>query len=91
MVRAEKKYVVAYEHRQARHYAASMNWKRDEWVFVGSAEKLLGLYGIILYEVRLPRFRPDPIASENMTKLIHAINVGVQSGRIIRHNVVNLP
>lgn len=95
MVRSEKKYLIAWTHAQAGHYARMMNWKRSEWEYVSMAgmhaEKLRGKYGVVLYDVRAPRYRPTQVEAEKMEHLRSIIQPMLDSGRIIKLNVVNLP
>lgn len=95
MVRSEKKYLIAWTHAQAGHYARMMGWKRNEWEYVSmSGEpgyKLRGMYGIVVYDVRAPRYRPTRIEADKMDELRANIQPMLDSGRIIKLNVVNLP
>ena len=91
MIKAEKKYVVAYTHAQARHFAQSMNWKRDEWGFVSHPAILKGLHGIVLYDVRAPRYKPTQPEAAKYADIREMITEGVESTRIAKLNVVNLP
>jgi hypothetical protein len=90
MTRAGKKLIVAPEPRHALHYARCMEWKREEWEFLSKPEQLKGLYGIVLYDVRVPRFHPTPTHAVKLQTLRDAINEALQVERIIRLNVVNL-
>lgn len=91
MMQARKKFVVAAEHRHARHFAESMDWKRAEWEFVSKPDKLKGLYGIVVYDVRIPRMKLTGVQKTEVDVMHMAIQEGLASGRIARHNVVNLP
>lgn len=88
MTHSEKKLVMAPEHKHARHYAESMEWKRSEWEYLSRPEQLKGLYGVVLFDIRIPRSRRWSYADE---ELIEAVFEAQQSGRIVRTNVVNLP
>lgn len=92
MVKSEKKYVVAWTHAQARHFAQSMDWARSEWTFVDPRypERMQGLYGVILYEVRAPRYRPTEQEHAHMEEFWLRVRPMIESGRG-RLNVVNLP
>lgn len=89
MTHSEKKLVMAPEHKHARHYAESMEWKRSEWEYLSRSEQLKGLYGIVLYDIRVPGLKRGTrfAASELRDAVIEAQG----SGRIARTNVVNLP
>ena len=89
MTHSEKKLVMAPEHKHARHYAESMEWKRSEWEYLSRPEQLKGLYGIVLYDIRVPGLKRGIrfAASELRDAVIEAQG----SGRIVRTNVVNLP
>lgn len=93
MTKAEKKYVVAWTHAQARHFAQSMDWARSEWEYVNpkSPERLLGLYNVVLYEVRAPRYQPNAVERRDMDYFWEVVRPMLDSTRIARHNVVNLP
>lgn len=93
MTKSEKKFVVAWTHAQARHFAQSMDWTRSEWDFANprSPERLLGLYNIVLYEVRAPRYRPSIVEQRDMDYFWECVRPMMDSARIARHNVVNLP
>lgn len=91
MVKAEKKFILAYTHPQARHYAQSMDWKRDEWVFLSHPAMLKGMHSIVLYDVRTPKFKANAAEASKMTATRHEVDIAVTSGRIVRVNVVNLP
>lgn len=88
MTHSEKKLVMAPEHRHARHFAESMEWKRSEWEYLSRPEQLRGLYGIVLFDVRIPRSK---IIGRQTEELREAVIEAQQSGRIARTNVVNLP
>ena len=94
MIRSEKKYVLAWTHKQALHFARSMmGWARSEWQFVDAkGDALRGLYGVVLYDIRAPRYQPSLNDRENMERCRREIvDPGLQSGRIVKINVVNLP
>ncbi len=91
MTKAEKKYVIAYTHAQARHFAQTMGWQRAEWVFASHPMILKGLYGVVLYDVRAPRYSPTPTESRKMADLRTEVDIALTSGRITKANVVNLP
>ena len=91
MVKAEKKLVVAYTHAQARHFAQSMDWTRDEWIFLSHPEQLKGFHSILVYDVRAPKYKPSTRESSKMVDMQSALLIGSTSGRIVRINVVNLP
>jgi hypothetical protein len=91
MTKAEKKYVLAWTHAQARHYAQTMGWKREEWVFVSHTAMLKGLYGIVLYQVRAPSYHATRGEAAKMEDLLREVEIGLTSGRIAKSNVVNLP
>lgn len=93
MTRSERKYVLAWTHAQALHYARMMEWSRDEWAFIGPGdeEKLLGLHSIVLYDVRAPRFHPTQTMAEKMQRTRERIQPMLDSERISKLNVVNLP
>lgn len=88
MTHSEKKLVMAPEHKHARHYAESMEWKRSEWEYLSRPEQLKGLYGIVLFDVRIPRSK---IIGRQTEELREAVIEAQQSGRIAHTNVVNLP
>jgi epoxyqueuosine reductase QueG len=90
MTKAEKKYVVAFTHAQARHFASTMDWKRSEWEFLSKPEQLKGLHSIILYDVRTPGYKPNPNETAKMDEMRYAIVVAQNSQRIAKTNVVNL-
>ena len=94
MVRAEKKYIVAYTHPQARHFAQSMGWVRSEWEYVNPRNpkpSLAGMYNLIVYNVRTPRYIPIQGEVPAMERMQAELQIMVSSGRIARLNVVNLP
>jgi hypothetical protein len=91
MVRSDHKLVVAWTHAQARHFAKSMDWTRAEWTFVRDARDLLGKYGMVVYDVRAPRYKPLPVELNRMEDIQEGVLVGTASGRIVKLNVVNLP
>ena len=93
MTHSEKKIVLAWTHAQALHYAKSMGWARSEWSFIkpGDEYRIKGLYGIILYDVRAPRYKPTAQESERMERTRLEITIAQSSGRIAHTNVVNLP
>jgi hypothetical protein len=94
MTKAEKKYVVAYTHAQARHFAQSMGWVRSEWEYVNPRNpkpSLAGMYNLIVYNVRAPRYTPIQGEEPAMERLQTELQIMVQSGRIARLNVANLP
>ena len=91
MTRSEKKYVMAPEHKHARHYAESMEWKRSEWEYLSRPEQLKGLYGVVLYDVRIPRANLGSLVREKAVSLREAVIEAQEAGRIVRTNVVNLP
>ena len=94
MTKSEYKYVLAWTHAQALHFARTMEWKRSEWRYVGpsqSPEGMKGMYGIVLYEVRAPRYNATPIERDRMERTLAEIAIIQNSGRIIKTNVVNLP
>lgn len=93
MTKAEKKFVIAWTHAQARHFAQTMDWTRSEWHYIEprAHEKMLGLYNILVYDVRAPRYRPTQIEAENMDRMQAQLQIMALSGRIARINVVNLP
>jgi predicted hydrolase (HD superfamily) len=92
MTRAEKKYVIAWTYAQAKHYAQSiMRWKCDEWVYVNDTYRLRGLYGILMYDVRAPRYEPEKHEIARMEAIQQETQIMNSAGRIARLNVVNLP
>lgn len=91
MVRSEKKLIIAPEHRHALHYARMMEWKREEWSYVGRPEHLKGQYNVVVYDVRVPGFRMSPRASDLHQAIRNELLIGKESGRIVKVNVVNLP
>lgn len=95
MTKSEYKYVLAWTHAQALHFARTMEWKRSEWRYVGpgdgGVERLKGMHTVILYEVRAPRYNATPIERDRMERILAEIAIMQNSGRIIKTNVVNLP
>lgn len=91
MTRAEKKYIVAWTHAQAKHFAHTMRWKCDEWIFVTDLERMKGLYGILLYDVRAPRYTPTKREIARMEAIQREVQIMNSAGRIARLDVVNLP
>jgi hypothetical protein len=93
MTRAEKKLVLAWTHAQARHFAQSMEWTRAEWTFIGPGqdEKAMGLYDVILFDVRAPRYLPTEVERDKMERTREHLQVNISCGRIAKLNVVNLP
>lgn len=94
MIKAEKKYVVAYTHPQAKHFAQSMGWVRSEWEYVNPRNpkpSLAGMYNLLVYDVRAPRYTPIGGEAADMERLQAELQIMVNSGRIARLNVVNLP
>lgn len=88
MTRSEKKYVMAPEHKHARHYAESMEWKRSEWEYLSRPDQLKGLYGVVLYDIRVPGMRRNVRMAAY--ELRDAVIEAQEAGRIVRTNVVNL-
>jgi hypothetical protein len=91
MVKAEKKFVVAYTHAQARHFAESMDWARAEWAYVSHPAQLDGMHSILVFDVRAPKYKPSLRESSKMADMQSALLVASTSGRIARINVANLP
>lgn len=92
MIQAQKKYIVAWTHAQARHFAQTMEWKRSEWVYVNpqSPERALaGIYNVLIYEVRAPRYRPNQVEQTNMDRMWEYLRPVIESQRA-RLNVVNI-
>jgi len=84
--------VVAWTHAQARHFAQTMEWQRSEWEYVNPRypERMQGLYNVLLYEVRAPRYRPTQQEDVNMIRFWERVRPMIESGRG-KLNVVNLP
>lgn len=94
MTRAEKKYIVAFTHPQARHFAQSMGWVRSEWEYVNPRNpkpSFVGMYNLIVYSVRVPRYIPIQGEAPAMEQMQATLQTMRDSGRIVRFNVVNLP
>lgn len=91
MRKADKKLIVAATHAQARHYAQLMNWKRDEWAYVKSVDDLVGLHGIVLYDVRAARYVPSGSEATRLELVRAYIPIIQEAGRIAKLNVYNLP
>lgn len=90
MVKSELKLVLAWTHAQALHFAKSMEWQRSEWRLVRDSRDLKGMYGIVLYDLRAPRYTPSIPERHRMEPLRAEIEIMQNSGRIVRTNVVNL-
>lgn len=93
MTRAEKKYIVAYTHAQARHFAQTMDWVRSEWEYVNPRNpkpSLAGMYNLVVYDVRAPRYTPIAGEAPAMERLQAELQIMQSAGRIVRLNVVNI-
>lgn len=87
-----KKFIVAWNHAQARHYAQMQEWPRSDWTFVGMNDgvRLKGLRGVIVIELRAPRYRPSHEESMHHQAMADLLIVGHQCGHF-KLNVATLP
>lgn len=90
MTKSEYKMVLAWTHAQALHYAKHMGWSRSEWRLVRDDRDLKGVYNVILFDLRAPRYQPNHAETLRMDRIRNEVAISEQAGRIIRINVVNL-
>ena len=87
-----KKFIVAWNHAQARHYAQMQEWPRSEWTFIAMSQsvKLKGLRDVIVIELRAPRYRPSNEESLHHQAMADLLIVGQAHGHF-KLNVATLP